>query len=85
MSRCVVRDNTITVAWRPAGEDDSDGDISVIEPNERYDLEYRKTNQEGSLRVTGEACWEKICDIRETHVSISGERSRDWTGRCLYC
>uniref|UniRef100_A0A671W523 FSD1-like protein n=1 Tax=Sparus aurata TaxID=8175 RepID=A0A671W523_SPAAU len=71
MSRCVVRDNTITVAWRPAGEDDSDGDISVIEPNERYDLEYRKTNQEGSLRVTGEACWEKICDIRETHVSIS--------------
>ncbi|XP_036974183.1 FSD1-like protein isoform X2 [Acanthopagrus latus] len=71
MSRCIVRDNNIMVAWRPAGEDDSDGDISVSGPIERYDLEYRKTNQEGSLRAAGEACWEKICDIRETHVSIS--------------
>ncbi|XP_073334629.1 FSD1-like protein isoform X2 [Pagrus major] len=71
VSRCIVRDNTIMVAWRPAGEDDSDGDISVSGPIERYDLEYRKTNQEGSLRAPGEACWEKICDIRETQVSVS--------------
>uniref|UniRef100_A0A8C2Z8X7 Fibronectin type III and SPRY domain containing 1-like n=1 Tax=Cyclopterus lumpus TaxID=8103 RepID=A0A8C2Z8X7_CYCLU len=67
VSICVVRDNTIVVAWQPAGEADSDsGRI------ERYELEYRKTNRDNSLRATGDACWEKIQDISETHVTISG-------------
>ncbi|XP_042370914.1 FSD1-like protein, partial [Plectropomus leopardus] len=69
VSSCVVRDNTITVAWQPAGEADGDGISGSIE---RYELEYRKTNRDISLRVSGEACWEKIHDIRETHVTISG-------------
>ncbi|XP_063745436.1 FSD1-like protein isoform X2 [Eleginops maclovinus] len=64
-SGCVARDNSITVAWRPAG----DGDGGRIE---RYDLEYRKTNREDSLRAAGEASWEKIPDITETHATVSG-------------
>uniref|UniRef100_A0A1A8IUM3 Fibronectin type III and SPRY domain containing 1-like n=1 Tax=Nothobranchius kuhntae TaxID=321403 RepID=A0A1A8IUM3_NOTKU len=65
-SRCAVRDNAITVAWQPIGETAEDGG-----PIERYELEYRKTNCDNPLRVTG-ACWEKICDIRNTEVTISG-------------
>ncbi|XP_022624145.1 FSD1-like protein [Seriola dumerili] len=68
-SSCVVYDNNITVAWRPASEANSEG---INGPNERYELEYRKTNRDSSLRATGEACWEKICDITETQVTISG-------------
>ncbi|XP_017259434.1 FSD1-like protein [Kryptolebias marmoratus] len=71
VSRCVVRDNAITVAWQPVGETDGDGDAGSG-PIERYELEYRKTNRSSSLRAAGEACWEKICDIRETQVTISG-------------
>ena len=64
---CVARDNNITVAWRPAGDGDADdGRI------ERYDLEYRKSNREDSLRAAGDACWEKIPDIEETQATISG-------------
>lgn len=62
-SSCVARDNNITVAWRPAGDD---GRI------ERYDLEYRKSNREDSLRAAGDACWEKMTDIEETQATISG-------------
>uniref|UniRef100_A0A1A8PTB4 Fibronectin type III and SPRY domain containing 1-like n=2 Tax=Nothobranchius rachovii TaxID=451742 RepID=A0A1A8PTB4_9TELE len=65
-SRCAVRDNAITVAWQPIGETAEDGG-----PIERYELEYRKTNCDNLLRVRG-ACWEKICDIRNTQVTISG-------------
>ncbi|KAM9333880.1 FSD1-like protein [Symphorus nematophorus] len=72
VSSCVVRDNSVTVAWRPAGEADGDGDISVSGRIERYELEYRKTNRNSSLRAAGEACWEKIHDIREMHVIVSG-------------
>uniref|UniRef100_A0A3Q1F8A1 FSD1-like protein n=1 Tax=Acanthochromis polyacanthus TaxID=80966 RepID=A0A3Q1F8A1_9TELE len=68
LSNCVVRDNAITVAWQPLGDADSDGGSGPIE---RYELEYRKTNRDSS-RAAGEACWEKICDIRETQVTISG-------------
>ncbi|KAK9532127.1 hypothetical protein VZT92_009529 [Zoarces viviparus] len=71
VSSCVVRDNTVTVAWQSAGEADSDGE-GVGGRIERYELEYRKTNRDSSLRAAGEACWEKIHDIRETHVTISG-------------
>ncbi|XP_040915462.1 FSD1-like protein isoform X2 [Toxotes jaculatrix] len=67
VSSCTVRDNSITVAWRPAGEADG-----VSGPTERYELEYRKTNCDSLLRATGEACWEKISDITETQVTISG-------------
>ncbi|XP_042084305.1 FSD1-like protein isoform X2 [Haplochromis burtoni] len=70
-SSCVVRDNTITVTWRPPGEADSGGDSSS-RPIERYDLEYRKTDRDSTLRVAGEACWEKVCDIIEPQVTISG-------------
>nr|XP_020516472.1 FSD1-like protein isoform X1 [Labrus bergylta] len=67
VANCVVCDNTISVAWQPAGDADSDsGRI------ERYEVEYRKTNRDSSLRAAGEACWEKIHDIRETKVTISG-------------
>uniref|UniRef100_A0A3Q1FDN3 FSD1-like protein n=1 Tax=Acanthochromis polyacanthus TaxID=80966 RepID=A0A3Q1FDN3_9TELE len=72
LSNCVVRDNAITVAWQPLGDADSDGGSGPIE---RYELEYRKTNRDSS-RAAGEACWEKICDIRETQVTISGEGQR---------
>uniref|UniRef100_A0A3P8U5V8 Fibronectin type III and SPRY domain containing 1-like n=1 Tax=Amphiprion percula TaxID=161767 RepID=A0A3P8U5V8_AMPPE len=71
VSNCVVRDNAITVAWRPLGEADSNSD-GGSGPIERYEVEYRKTNHSSLLRVAGEACWEKICDIRETQVTISG-------------
>ncbi|XP_023126408.1 FSD1-like protein isoform X1 [Amphiprion ocellaris] len=71
VSNCVVRDNAITVAWRPLGEADGNSD-GGSGPIERYEVEYRKTNHSSSLRVAGEACWEKICDIRETQVTISG-------------
>ncbi|KAM3599382.1 uncharacterized protein V6R79_004717 [Siganus canaliculatus] len=71
-SSCSVRDNVITVAWQPAGEAECDGDISVSRPVECYELEYRKTNHDSSLRDAREAGWEKIPNIRETHVAISG-------------
>ncbi|KAI3362534.1 hypothetical protein L3Q82_012836, partial [Scortum barcoo] len=71
VSSCVVRDNNITVAWQPAGEANSDSD-SVSGRIERYELEYRKTNNDSSLRAAGEACWEKIHDIKETQVTVSG-------------
>ena len=70
-SCCVVRDNTVTVAWQPAGEGVADGSGRI----ERYDVEYRKTNQESPLRAAG-ACWEKIHDITDTRVTITGERSK---------
>ncbi|XP_043952361.1 FSD1-like protein isoform X3 [Gambusia affinis] len=63
VSSCVVRDNSITVAWRP-----SDGDG----PIERYDLEHRKANRGGALRAVGESSWEKISDITDTQVTLSG-------------
>nr|XP_033503089.1 FSD1-like protein [Epinephelus lanceolatus] len=71
VSSCVVRDNAITVAWRPAGEADGDGDC-VSGRIECYEVEYQKTNRDSSLRAAGEACWEKVHDIRETHVTIAG-------------
>lgn len=76
-SRCSVSDNSVTVAWQPAGE--ADGDVRVGRPVESFELEYRKSNGDSSLRG---ACWEKILDIRESHVTISGQRaSTDGTGR----
>uniref|UniRef100_A0A673AXR2 Fibronectin type III and SPRY domain containing 1-like n=1 Tax=Sphaeramia orbicularis TaxID=375764 RepID=A0A673AXR2_9TELE len=36
-----------------------------------YEVEYRKTNRDNALRTAGEACWEKIQDIRETQVTIT--------------
>ncbi|XP_007541768.1 FSD1-like protein isoform X2 [Poecilia formosa] len=63
VSSCIVRDNCITVTWRP-----SDGDG----PIERYDLEHRKANHGGALRAVGEAGWEKISDITDTQVTLSG-------------
>ncbi|KAF3848399.1 hypothetical protein F7725_014896 [Dissostichus mawsoni] len=65
---CVARDNNITVAWRPAGGDGDTDDGRI----ERYDLEYRKSNREDSLRAAGDACWEKIPDIEGTQATISG-------------
>ncbi|XP_039635415.1 FSD1-like protein isoform X2 [Perca fluviatilis] len=69
VSGCLVCDNTVRVAWQPASEADGEGEVGRIE---HYELEYRKTNRESSLRAAGEACWEKIPDIRDTHVTISG-------------
>ncbi|XP_059214679.1 FSD1-like protein isoform X2 [Centropristis striata] len=66
-SCCIVRDNAITVVWRPSGEADGDG-----VRNESYDLEYRKTNRDSSLHAAPEAFWEKIHNIRETQATISG-------------
>ncbi|XP_035464117.1 FSD1-like protein isoform X1 [Scophthalmus maximus] len=68
LSSCVVSDNNITVVWRLVGEGDSD---SVCGPIKCYELEYRKTDHDSSLRAAGEACWEKICDITESQVTIS--------------
>ncbi|XP_068609457.1 FSD1-like protein [Brachionichthys hirsutus] len=69
ISNCVVRDNIITVSWRPAGEAASGGDVGVSGPTERYELQYRKSNkQDGSLR----ACWEKVHDIAEPQITLSG-------------
>ena len=70
-SSCIIGDNNITVAWQPAGEGDG-----VSGPIKCFDLEYQKTNQEISLKATGEGCWEKICDITEPQVTISGELMR---------
>ncbi|XP_034751598.1 FSD1-like protein isoform X2 [Etheostoma cragini] len=70
-SGCVVRDNTVRVAWQPASEADGEGE-GVVGRIERYELQYRKSNRDSSLRAAGEACWEKITDIRDTHVTILG-------------
>ena len=70
MSSCIIGDNNITVAWQPAG--DGDGD-SFSGPIKCFDLEYQKTNQDIPLKAAGEGCWEKICDITEPQVTISGE------------
>uniref|UniRef100_A0A672J066 Fibronectin type III and SPRY domain containing 1-like n=1 Tax=Salarias fasciatus TaxID=181472 RepID=A0A672J066_SALFA len=67
-SRCVVRDNSITVVWGPIG----DGDDGGSGPIERYELQYRKADCDSLLKAVAEASWEKICDIRETNVTISG-------------
>lgn len=69
-SSCVVRDNTITVAWRPACDDVTDGNSSSGRVG-CYEVEYRKTNCDNALRTAGEACWEKIHDVRETQVTIT--------------
>ncbi|XP_069369819.1 FSD1-like protein isoform X1 [Paralichthys olivaceus] len=69
ISGCIIGDNNITVAWRPAG--DGDGD-SVSGPIKCFDLEYQKTNHDSSLKAAGEGCWEKICDITESQFTISG-------------
>nr|XP_020478124.1 FSD1-like protein isoform X1 [Monopterus albus]XP_020478125.1 FSD1-like protein isoform X1 [Monopterus albus] len=69
VSSCVICDNNITVVWLPARESDSDG---VSRPIEHYELEYQKTNHSDPLSAAGEACWEKICDLIETQVTISG-------------
>ncbi|TMS00879.1 FSD1-like protein [Larimichthys crocea] len=72
VSSCIVHDNTITVSWQPAGEAVGNGDICESGPIDCYELEYRKTNQDGPLRAAREACWEKIHNIRETHFTLSG-------------
>lgn len=70
VSRCSVSDNSITVVWQPAGE--ANGHDDMDRPIESFELEYRKSNGESSLRG---ACWEKILDIGEPHVTISGQRA----------
>uniref|UniRef100_A0A8D0A2I3 Fibronectin type III and SPRY domain containing 1-like n=2 Tax=Sander lucioperca TaxID=283035 RepID=A0A8D0A2I3_SANLU len=71
VSGCFVCDNTVRVAWQPASEADAEGE-GIVGRIEHYELEYRKTNRDSLLRAAGEACWEKIPDIRDTHVTISG-------------
>ncbi|XP_058473707.1 FSD1-like protein isoform X1 [Solea solea] len=68
VSRCVVCDNNVTVAWRPADEGDND---DFTGPIKSYELEYRKASHDSSARAAAEACWEKICDIRDSQVTIS--------------
>ncbi|XP_026153290.1 FSD1-like protein isoform X1 [Mastacembelus armatus] len=69
VSNCVICDNKVTVVWRPASQTDSNG---ISRPIEHYELEYQKTNCHTLLRAAGGECWEKICDITETQVTISG-------------
>lgn len=68
---CVVRDNTVTISWRPACDANA-ADVTASGPVEHYEVEYRKTNHSNSLAAAGGACWEKIHDIRDTHVTVSG-------------
>lgn len=70
-SGCVVRDNIITVSWRPACDANA-ADVTTNRPVEHYEVEYRKTNHNNPLPAAGGACWEKIHDIRDTHVTVSG-------------
>ncbi|XP_071767133.1 FSD1-like protein [Centroberyx gerrardi] len=70
LTSCFVRDNAVTVAWRPAnGSEDEAGTDTDDERIDRYDLEFRKTNGEGAR---SEACWEKIVGIQETEYTITG-------------
>lgn len=66
VSSCVVQDNSITVAWQQTCDADGNGPIKC------YEVQYRKTNHSNSLRASGDAFWEKICDITDTQVTISG-------------
>lgn len=66
-SCCIVCDNNISVVWRPA--DDAGADSRR---GERYEVEYRKSDRDSTLRAAGEACWEKISDITDTRVTIEG-------------
>ncbi|XP_061590569.1 FSD1-like protein isoform X1 [Cololabis saira] len=74
VSSCVVRDNAVSVVWQPHSEEECNGDGGggSSRPIERYEVEYQKTNRNSVLRATGDACWEKICDITEPQVTISG-------------
>lgn len=85
VSSCGVCDNTIMVSWRPAYEGDRAGDISPGGPIEKFDLEYRKTNHNGSLLAAAGARWEEIHDIKETHITVSGQRSHQPQQESLYC
>lgn len=73
VSGCSVQDNAVHVAWRSAAEADADG----CWPIQRYELEYRKTTHRSAL--VGGACWERICDITETQIIISGRWSHSGT------
>lgn len=72
-SGCVVCDNTVTVSWRPACEGTNAEEIPSNGAAERYELEYRKSSRKSSGPGAGGACWEKVQDIRDTRVTVSGE------------
>ncbi|XP_008324388.1 FSD1-like protein isoform X3 [Cynoglossus semilaevis] len=69
VSRCVLRDNNITVVWRMPAEGSGE---SISGPVKCYELQYRKTNQKNSVKMVEKACWEKVCDITETQFTLSG-------------
>uniref|UniRef100_H3CB37 Fibronectin type III and SPRY domain containing 1-like n=1 Tax=Tetraodon nigroviridis TaxID=99883 RepID=H3CB37_TETNG len=71
-SGCLVCDNALTVSWRPASEANSMEDGPADGPAEHYELEYRKTNGSSTVTAAGGACWEKIQEIRDTQVTVSG-------------
>lgn len=73
-SGCLVCDNALTVSWRPASEANSMEDGPADGPAEHYELEYRKTNGSSTVTAAGGACWEKIQEIRDTQVTVSGRR-----------
>lgn len=70
ISGCAVRDNTVSVAWQPAA--DANAADATKAPAQSYEVEYRKADHSNPLAAAGGACWEKIQDIRDTRVTVSG-------------
>ncbi|KAM3874002.1 FSD1-like protein [Diretmus argenteus] len=73
MASCVVRDNAVTVAWRPptiaVANGDSDDRI------DSYTLEYRKTDASSNgwaAQTKGEKRWETIENIQATEFTVTG-------------
>ncbi|XP_029024099.1 FSD1-like protein isoform X2 [Betta splendens] len=68
ISSCIVCDNIISFTWQPS----NDAACATSRPTECYDVEYQKTDVNGWQKPAGETPWEKICDITDTKVTISG-------------
>ncbi|MBN3285998.1 FSD1 protein, partial [Polyodon spathula] len=78
LSQCLVADNCVTLVWSVPGED------AKIE---HFDLEYRRTDQEGAPRGREEHPWMVVEGIRESEYTLSGQRfdTRFMTFRVKAC
>lgn len=78
LSECLVADNCVTVVWSVPGED------AKIE---HFDLEYRRTDQEGAPRGREEHPWMVVEGIRGSEYTLRGQRfdTRFMTFRVKAC
>ncbi|KAM4634164.1 FSD1-like protein [Polymixia lowei] len=71
-ARCLVCNNTVTVAWQQPGDCDGDGDDCSDGKIDHYILEYQKTDHGGVSRVRDDRPWEKVDGIQTTEYTLTG-------------